>query len=321
MPVIGHALVGFGTALVSLSARHPPGRMESELRRDYWVLLVVVLAYLPDIAAQLLQTAGVSSVSRLTHSLGFALLSAPAVGWLMGRFRLARPAVATLVALVSVVLHIVLDLLQGTDRAALWPLSSRRFDLGFALIPSSLGGELVAVSLVVGAVLVVSHARGRDFTAIKVSVVPALCVALVLGLAVATHVLRDVRDRQLRLAKWLTEQRHAYTVALEVLDEAERWPSPAKPGRVDYLRAQCFDRLGDRPRAEHHYLQSYAADPSYFWLLADVALFYASGPEPVAVRRLAAAPYVGRLTQRYSRHPETAKVLGRLRALGAISEP
>lgn len=283
---------------------------------------MVVLAYLPDIAAQALHAAGRSDVSRLTHSLGFALLSAPAAGWLLARLRLARLKFATLVALLSVMLHIVLDLLQGTDRAVLWPFSSRPVDVGVALVPSSLGGELVFVGIIVAIAVAVSRSRGRTALPLRLSVLPAVCVALVLGLAVTTHILRDRRERQLRIAKWLAEKQHEYADALEVLDAAERWPSPAKPGRIDYLRAESFDRLGDRTRAEQYYLRSYSADPSYFWVVADLALFYASGPAPEPVRRRAAAPYVERLAEDFSRHPETPRVLDRVRRhLGASTQP
>lgn len=283
---------------------------------------MVVLAYLPDIAAQSLHAAGVSDVSYLTHSLGFALLSAPAAGWLLARLRLTRPGFATLAALLSVALHVALDVLQGTDRAVLWPFSSRRVNVGFALLPSSLAGELAVVSIGVAIAVAISRSRGRAPLPLRLGILPAVCVAAVLGLAVTTHVLRDRRERQLQVAKWLAEKQHAYSRALEVLDEAERWPSPAKPGRIDYLRAECFDRLGDRTRAERYYLQSYSADPSYFWVVADLALFYASGPAPEPARRKAAAPYVARLTTDFPRHPETPEVLDRVRRrLGEAAQP
>jgi hypothetical protein len=34
-----------------------------------------------------------------------------------------------------------------------------------------------------------------------------------------------------------------------------------------------------------HYLRAYQADPSYFWTVADLAVFYASSDEPLEVRR------------------------------------
>jgi len=132
------------------------------------------------------------------------------------------------------------------------------------------------------------------------------------------HAMRDRRERQLRAAKYLVEQQHAYREALVLLDQAERWPSPAKPGRVDYLRASAFLALGDRLRAERYYLRSDEADPGYFWTVADLALFYASGAQPVDVRRQAAAPYIARLSGTFARHRETRDTLRRVeQRLGA----
>lgn len=314
MPVIGHALVGLGTGLATVSARRR--QRESQAAgsgHDYWLLLTIVLAYLPDISAQSLHAAGVADVSRLTHSIGFAAISAPIAGWLIARLGLARPRFATLVALASVLLHVLLDLLQGTDRAVLWPFSSRGINLGVAVLPSSLQGELVVAGTVVGAVVLAARARGIRVVPSRLGVLPVVCVGVVLALAVTTHVMRDRRELQLRYAKWLAEGQHSYARALEVLDAAERWPSPAKPGRIDYLRAECLERLGERRRAEQHYLKSYAADPTYFWVVADLAIFYASGPSPEAARRLAAAPYVERLTRDFSKHPELTRTLDRVR--------
>ena len=324
MPVIGHALVGLGTALSTSSARQNPAtRPISKASADYWILAMIVLAYLPDIAAQGLHAAGIADVSKITHSLGFAVASAPVAGWLLARARLASLRFAMTMAFLSVSLHIVLDLLQGTDRAVLWPLTAHRMSLGVALVPASLLGEVTIVSIGVALLLAVYRMRGGSLGGLwrPQAVVPAVCVGLIAALALTTHVLRDDRERQLRAAKWLIEKQHAYSLGLQVLDRADRWPSPAKPGRIAYLRAEAFNRLGDRHRAEEHYLQSYAADPTYFWVVADLAIFYASGPEPEAVRRRAAAPYLERLRGRFSRHPELPETLERVQKLLARTAP
>ncbi len=326
MPVIGHALVGLGTGLSTLSARQPQQESQSaDSGRDYWILVTIVLAYLPDIAAQSLHAAGISDVlhvSRLTHSIGFAMLAAPVAGWLIARAGLARFTAATAVAFVSVMLHVLLDLLQGTDRAVLWPLSGRLANLGVAVLPTSLPGEVGVLSVLVAAGALVARARGVRMRPSRLHLLPVVCVGLVLALAITTHVLRDRRERQLRIAKWLAEGQHSYALSLQILDEAAKWPAPAKPGRIDYLRAECFDRLGDRARAEQYYLKSYAADPAYFWVVADLAIFYASGPQPEAARRQASAPYVERLTADFARHPELPSTLDRVRRkLAAVPAP
>jgi tetratricopeptide (TPR) repeat protein len=313
MPVIGHALVGFATGLYTPSSTSSQPTRTGD--RDAWVLLMVLLAYLPDIAAQVLQLAGVAQVSRLSHSLGFILVAAPLAGLAAAAVRLARPGYAIALAAFSISLHIGLDVLQGTDRAVLWPLTSRRLSLGLTLIPASMPGELALIGLALGTAAFAVRGRWRPARPGRWSAIGAL---LVLGLAVTTYVLRDRREHDLRTAKWLLEDRHEYAAALDLLGRADRWPSPARPGRVDYLRAEAYDRLGDRARAERHYLESFDADPFYFWTVADLALFYASGPGPADVRRRAAAPYVERLVGRFPRHRETAATLRRIeRLLGA----
>lgn len=277
---------------------------------------MVLLAYLPDISAQLLQLAGVSQVSRLTHSLGFIVVAAPLVGLAIAAVGLARPVYAIGLSAFAISLHVALDVLQGTDRAVLWPLTSRRLSLGVSVIPGSMPGELALIGLAVVAVALAT--RGRWIPA-RPGLWPAVGMTLVLALAVTTHALRDRRERDLRTAKWLLEERHEYSAALDLLSRADRWPSPAKPGRIDYLRAEALDRLGDRAEAERHYLASYEADPSYFWTVADLALFYAGGPGPSDARRRAATPYISRLSTRFARHRQTPATLARIERLLAAS--
>lgn len=265
------------------------------MRRDYWVLWMVVLAYLPDIAAQCLHTAGVPNVSSATHSVGFALVSAPLAGWLLARFRLARPGFATLVALCSVLIHVLLDLLQGTDRAVLWPFISHRISMGFAVIPGSLSGEAAAFGVLFAAFQVWPVTRVRELRAFRLRRGPAFCIALIVALAVATHAVRGQRERQLRGAQRLVEKEHDYVRALALLDDASRWPSPAKPGRIDYLRAGALLGLGDRAGAEQAYLRSFNAAPDYFWLVADIAAFYADADLPRDERSHRVRPYLERL--------------------------
>ena len=50
----------------------------------------------------------------------------------------------------------------------------------------------------------------------------------------------------------------------------------------------------------------------YFWAVADLALFYASSDEPVAVRRRLAAPYLSRLQTEFPGHPALSEMLTRV---------
>jgi hypothetical protein len=121
-----------------------------------------------------------------------------------------------------------------------------------------------------------------------------------------------VREAQLEQARRLTHEYHAYQTALATLNLAERWPSTAKPGRIDYLRAWTYEQLKDRKRAEFYYLRSYHADPSYFWTVADLVLFYASSAGPELDRRRAAAPYLSRLREDFSNHQQLHEVLNQV---------
>jgi tetratricopeptide (TPR) repeat protein len=136
-------------------------------------------------------------------------------------------------------------------------------------------------------------------------------ILAVVSAAVVTHLLRDTRDSQLEAGRALVEQR-AYQAALEVLARAELWPSTTKPGRVDYVRGEAYAGMADRPRAEAYYLRAYLADPTYFWAVADLALFYASSDEPVAERRRLVAPYLTRLRSEFAGHSALPQVLARV---------
>jgi len=129
--------------------------------------------------------------------------------------------------------------------------------------------------------------------------------------AAATHQLRDLRESQLQRAWTMINQKQSAS-ALGLLDQAEHWPSTAALGRVDYARAEAYSNLGDRAEAEEHYLRSVRADPSYFWAIADLAVFYASSEESLDVRRVRAAPYLSRLTSEFANEKALPQVLAKL---------
>ena len=147
----------------------------------------------------------------------------------------------------------------------------------------------------------------------------AFIVAVVLA-AVMTHALRDARETQFETGRNLVEHR-AYQAGFEALALAERWPSTTKPGRIDYVRAEAYAGMGDRRRAEAYYLRAYRADRTYFWIVADLALFYASSEEPVAERRRLATPYLRRLRSEYAGEPALPKVLTRVERKLAAPRP
>jgi len=331
MPVLGHAFVGLA---IGVSTRRS-GREQSAppgigAAWALWLPAVVTLAYLPDIVAQLGVIAGWSDGRLLGHSVLFAVAVSPAIAVVL--MWLARVSVirAFVTALVSLLVHDVLDLAQATDRAPWWPLSDRHVGVELGLIPTDLLREAAVFGGLMLAFLALRHAAhlwaGQSAVNPRISgegpvrlvwLGRAFIVAVV-SAAVVTHSLRDARDSQLEAGRALVE-RGAYQAALEVLAGAEPWPSTTKPGRIDYVRAEAYAGMGDRPRAEAYYLRSYLADPTYFWAVADLALFYASSAEPVGQRRRLVAPYLNRLRSEFAGHPDLPEILARVeRKLAAV---
>jgi membrane-bound metal-dependent hydrolase YbcI (DUF457 family) len=284
---------------------------------------VVALAYLPDIVAQFGRIVGWNDSRLLGHSVIFAVAASPAIAAVL--MPLARVSFrrAFVTVLVSLLVHDVLDLAQATDRAPWWPLSDRPVGLHLWLIPTDLfheaavfGGLLLAFAVLHRAVQLRASQNSAD------PVIPgeantgwvwlgrAFIVGVVLAAAV-TNSLRDERDSQLETSLDLIEQ-GAYQAGLQELEGVERWPSTTKPGRIDYVRAEAYAGMGDRPRAETYYLRAYRADHTHFWTVADLALFYASSGKPVAERRRLAAPYVGRLRAEFAGHPALSGALARV---------
>ena len=97
---------------------------------------MVALAYLPDIVAQLGVVAGWSASRLLGHSVLFAVAVSPPIA--AGLMRLARVSFprAFVTALLSLLVHDVLDLGQATDRAPWWPLSERPIGVELGFIPT-----------------------------------------------------------------------------------------------------------------------------------------------------------------------------------------
>jgi len=323
MPVLGHAFAGLAIGVTTrpsaLGRSEPPaiGTVPA-----LWLPTVVTLAYLPDIVAQLGLIAGWSDGRLLGHSVMFGVMGSAAIAAaLMQLARVSFPR-AFVTALVSVLGHDALDLAQATDGVPWWPLSDRPVGFDLGLMPTDLlrefamfGGLLLAFLALRGAAQrwasqnVVDQVIPGDGQTRWVWLGRVFIVAIILA-AVVTHSLRDARDAQLEAARVLLEE-GAYQAGLQALARAEDWPSTTKPGRIDYVRAEAYARMGDRQRAEAYYLRAYRADRTYFWTVADLALFYASSGENVAERRRRAAPYVTRLRTEFAGHPALLQVLDR----------
>ena len=287
---------------------------------------VVALAYLPDIVGQIMLVVGLDAWLPASHSVPLAPFAAIAVAVVLDRLKACTFRRALVVALVCILSHEVLDLLQHSDSRPWWPISDRPADIAVILTSEILVfGTLFGVFLVCRRVWRAPRSAWATRPGGPSGVSPLGIwlgrglTALILLAAATTHYLRDVRERQLEGARSRMAEGD-YNEALAILDQAERWPSTARPGRIDYARAEAFENLGDRDRAEWYYIRACEAAPTFFWALADLAVFYASSDEPVEVRRERVDPCLGRLQRDFADHEALPRFLRRLeRKLGVAA--
>ena len=113
-------------------------------------------------------------------------------------------------------------------------------------------------------------------------------------------------------------------------------PVPRAPGRGRALAGDVVPgshRLPARgglrrprqpARAEEAYLRSYRAEPGYFWLVADLAAFYAGTDRSLEERRRLVDPLLARLKDEFRDEPGLPEALGRIErrlAKGASASP
>ncbi len=305
MPVLGHALAGLAVA----SWGQASGRIVKPEAFGQRVLLLVALAYIPDLVGQLGVLVGLRGSSLISHS----LLASAALSVLLAPFvaratRLSFREAAALSAF-SILLHDSMDILQSPRRMPLWPLpvvvSVGRW------IPSTLQGELLVCLPLLGAAVAYQWWKGdlrlptrRDWVSLSV-------VAAIVVVATAVSEVRDRRERALIRARAFAESGQ-FNAALEEATTADAWPYPTAPGRVDYVRAMAWWGLGRNDLAEQLYLRSYAADPDYIWAVADLAALYASSDEPAEQRRRKAAPWLMILADRFRDDPALPRLVARV---------
>jgi hypothetical protein len=208
----------------------------------------------------------------------------------------------------------VRDLLQATDRAPLWPLLREPMGLGLRILPVG-GIQEVAWFGAAFLVLLACLARRGHRLVLwrrgKKAWTARAVVAAVLAAAVLTHFLRTAREHDLERARQSAARRD-WTGALAAADSANHWPFAAHPGRIEYVRAEAHQGLGMREVAEREYAASLAADPAYFWALADLAVCVASADTPREERRRRVAPYINKLRTGFGKHPQLGATLDRI---------
>jgi tetratricopeptide (TPR) repeat protein len=274
----------------------------------------VVLSYFPDVVEQLAGYGGWRSASAFSHSLLFALVAGVVLAPVLARVGGARLGPSAAIAVLAILAHDALDILQSPDRMPAWPISTWRFSGAAGVIPSSLLGEVAVLSPLVIFIGLRRWSRRRANPPVPVRPAEALAwsivAAIVASAAVVSH-LRDVRHDELLHARALVAQGD-YVRALAACDRADRWPATVAPGRLDYVRAEAWLGLGNRDRAEKYYLSSRRGDPTYFWTVADLAVMYASGEKPLDQRRREAAPWVHVLETDFAGHPALPRTLARV---------
>lgn len=321
MPVLGHAFAGLAVADV-VRPSLPTNRLL------LWTPGVVLLNYLPDIVAQAAAVLYPGVRVAACHSAIVAipaaiLLAIPAALW----FRVAGIRAFALI-LGCIWLHDLLDLVSPGHTIALWwPISNSEFGFGGQGVEVSLLREVLVYG---GLYLAFRTAarfgprnrpaagassrllRGQPRASALATCVTVALTGSIFAAASVAHVLGEARERQLQEA-WSMINRGDIVPALQRLDQAERWPSRIRPGRIDYARGEAFALLHDRTRAEAAYLQAYQADPGYFWVVVDLASFYASSDEPLDVRRRKAGPYAARVSREFMHERAAPRLLASIR--------
>jgi membrane-bound metal-dependent hydrolase YbcI (DUF457 family) len=318
MPVVGHGLT-------AIAVREGMG--EHLVARRFTLLTLALLAYAPDVASQVLALLGVAAPRAWSHSLPLGFLGAMPLTFPVRRALGVSGRAAFLISFGSIVLHDLLDMLQSSDRMLLWPLSMRAFGPAQGIIPASLVGESALFAALALAAWLYARRRGpRAAAGAKrcTGLAGTLLTGVLIVVALGTSWLRDRREADAAAAHWFIEHGEPAR-GLALLPAAGRWPSPGKPGRIDYLRGAAYNALGNRDAAEHFYLLSLRQDPSYFWTVVDLAMMYADGPGSSAERRSKMAPYMRRLERDFASQAEfaavSASIAARLARSDAASAP
>jgi membrane-bound metal-dependent hydrolase YbcI (DUF457 family) len=328
MPVIGHAFVGLATAIQCEPQSGRDGRPLPPAAVALWIPTVVVVSYLPDVIAQFGSMVGLSRAGLVGHSLLVGIVAGAVIGGAWARASGASLVRILSVTIGSILVHDLLDVLQATDRAPFWPWSTQIVGVGI-LLPRRSVSEGLLFLLLFTAFAAWRIRSGRSLGSLELLVrgdapistsspyaswlvwaargtIPAILLA-----AIGTHSLRGVRERQARLAGQLLAQGR-YADALLAADAADRWPWPARPGRIDLIRGEARESLGESAAAERLFLRAHEEDPTNFWAVADLAEFYAARDVPAVERRRLTQPYTDELRRRFPRHERLSDVLGRV---------
>jgi membrane-bound metal-dependent hydrolase YbcI (DUF457 family) len=315
MPVIGHAFVGIITAHGFEPGGPRNTRVLGSLARTFWTPTLVALAYFPDIVTQLGLALGLGYARLAGHSMPIGVLAGIVLGFCWSRISGGSLRLLIGLSIGSILLHDVLDLLHASDRVPLWPIRTNLMGAGWRALPNRLVSEIILYGTPCAAYEAwrfyarPSHAGRASSQSLK-WVARVLVIALVIA-AVFVQSARGYRRRQLNTAERLL-RRGEYSLALEAAEAADGWPVAAAPGRIDLLRGEAYEGLGDLARAEASYLRADRSDPENFWAVADLAEYYAAHASSSAEGRRQTSVYVEELRRRFSHNKALPRVLDRV---------
>jgi hypothetical protein len=315
MPVIGHTFAGILIAQEFEPAGPRNPWPVGPTMRALWIPVIVGLSYLPDVVTQIGLWMGYRSAQSAGHSIVLGIAAGAILGVVWAWASGASVRVLTTLAIGSIVLHDVLDLLQDGKRMPLWPLSERRMGVEWLALSDRLWWELLVfgVPFVLYEIWrVISRRRRAPAAPAPASLTTWIGRGFVLAVALSAFTvleLRGARGRELGQAEALVRDRK-YAEALVAIDAADRWPSSSVT--ADILRGEAYQGLGDATRAEASFLRAYEREPDSFWTVASLAEFYAShGTSEERTRR--SAPYVEKLQRTFSGYAALPRVLERIR--------
>ncbi len=317
MPVVGHAFAGVATAIqFEPAADASAGERRTQRTLTWWTPFVVAAAYLPDIVTQLLSIPGVPRATLIGHSLVAGAAASVALGAGFSAYTGVTATRSIVVAAGSVALHDVLDILQANDRAPFWPWSVRTINASTFGLPAGTAAEGFICGLLfavyaawrLGSRRTLGRSLGAAGRTGRARALTAAAVVAIVAAAVVTHGLRGTRERELAAARYFLDTGRP-AEALKAADRADGWPRATRPGRIDMVRGEAYEAMGQPALAEAHYLRAYDEDPTNFWALADLAEYYAASDRPAAERRRLVQTYVDQLRDRFGHHRALPGVL------------
>lgn len=315
MPVIGHTFAGILIAQEFEPAGPRNPWPVGPTTRALWIPAIVGLSYLPDVVTQIGLWMGYRSAQSAGHSIVLGIAAGAILGVVWAWASGASVRVLTTLAIGSIVLHDVLDLLQDGKRTPLWPLSERRMGVEWLALSDRLWWELIVFGVPFALYEIWrfwTRRRLAPMAPAPASRVVWIGRGLVLAMALSAFTvleLRSERGRQMGRAEALVRARK-FTEALAAIDAADRWPLSSVT--ADLLRGRSYEGLGDTSRAEAAFQRAYEREPEDFWTVASLAEYYASHGTSVE-RQQRSAPYVGQLQRKFPAHAALPRVLERIR--------